>query len=219
MVVSRREFLQRGTLLTAGVALPFQQFHDLGRGTNDGGHPGSPGAGGITRSGNLLNMTAQSFAPYVNSGFNVQVAGQSIAMILLSAADLPQPAPPSNLASYAVMPPAAYFAPSPVTSFALTFSGPSEIAQGSYQFQHPGLGQFSLFIVPGLVGTYNAVVSHISSKSVNPILPPGGGRGNPPARSPQGPVSAPSAPAFGPAPRPGDTGPARGGGSRQRSDD
>src|SRR5437868_2003721 len=131
MAVSRREFLQRGTMLAAGAALPFQRLRDLPRG-GDGDSvdlPGAPhrGAAGAIRNGDLLNMTVDSFAPLVNSGFTVQVGAQKLSMILLSATQLPPPAPPSNLASFAVMPPAVYFAPSPLQVFTLSFRGPADI--------------------------------------------------------------------------------------------
>jgi hypothetical protein len=51
-------------------------------------------------------------------------------------------------------------------SFSLFFNGPGEprLAQSTYEFEHPELGRFPLFIVPGQVRgstrNYEAVINH-----------------------------------------------------------
>ena len=189
MSFSRRDFLHKGTLLAAGVMIPRV---GLGRGRGvdqegDGPPSGAPtqsgapagGAAGAIHGADLLNTTAQSFVPFVNSGFTVQVGGQTVALMLLSVTQLQTPAPPTNLASFAVMPPASYMNPIVTDAFALQFRGPADIRQGSYTFRHPVLGEFSLLIVPGNGQTYTAIINHLQSSSI--AVPPTPKRGARPA--------------------------------------
>jgi hypothetical protein len=181
MSFSRREFLHRGTLLAAGVMIPRINL-DRGRGIDqDGGVPaaGDPsqsaglagGATGAIHGANLLNMTAQSFTPFVNSGFTVQVGPQAVSLILLSVTQLPTPPAPTNLASFAVMPPASYLTPIVTDAFALQFRGPQDLPQGSYTFRHPVLGEFALLIVPGNGQTYTGIINHLQSSIGSPAPP------------------------------------------------
>ena len=198
MSLSRREFLQRGTLLAAGAAVPFSRLNqDRGHGINDEGisadvAPTRTGIGPVVppapegapplHSANLLNMSKDSFAAYVNSGFTVQSGKQTVGMTLLSATDIAPPAPPVNLAGFAVMPPAYYLNPIATNAYELRFRGPANIPQGSYSFRHSALGEFALFIVPAGIGeqTYTAIVNHLQSGITT--MPPsrvpvkGGGR-------------------------------------------
>ena len=54
-------------------------------------------------------------------------------------------------------------------SFAVAFSGPVEqpLAQGTYEFVHPRMGSFALFIVPGAAGqgarSYEAVFNRLQA--------------------------------------------------------
>jgi len=190
MVFSRRKFLQNSTLLAAGTIIPLRKL-DLGRGRGtDQGGSGDPGtspvkpapiaplpASGPVHNANLLNMTRQSFAPYVNSGFSMQTGQQTVGLTLLSVTELETPAAPANLAGFAVMPPASYMTPVVTDAFALQFRGPANIPQGTYAFRHSALGDFSLLIVPGNGQTYTGIINHLQAGIITaPGLPGTGGR-------------------------------------------
>ena len=168
MASSRRDFM--GTLLAAGAVIPLRNLGlDAGRKTSQDAAsatapagPGTPaGFPATLHDGNLLNMTAQSFMPFVNSGFTLGLGKQTLGLTLVSVTDFPPPAPPTNLASFAVPPPPYYFHPIVTQAFALEFRGPADLKQGTYPLRHPGLGEFSLLLVPDGPQLYTAIVNHL----------------------------------------------------------
>ena len=168
MASSRRDFL--GTLLAAGAVIPLRTLGvDGSRKTGQDAGTHTPPAGPATpagfpatlHGGNLLNMSAQSFMPFVNSGFTLLSGKQTLGLTLVSVTQLSAPAPPTNLASFAVMPPAYYLNPIVTDAFALDFRGPANLRQGTYVVRNSGLGEFSLLLVPSGPQMYTAIINHL----------------------------------------------------------
>jgi hypothetical protein len=80
-------------------------------------------------------LTYAGFAALQGERFEVRLgAGQTLALTLATATQAPPPTPASPLGE----------------RFSLIFVGPRSpfLAQGTYEFSHPALGSFPLFIVP-----------------------------------------------------------------------
>jgi hypothetical protein len=151
MSVSRRRFLQSSTLAAAAcAAAPLQAWNN--KPSLDGATNHLPGLNGLSR---------QSFERVVGSSFKVSATtgnANTVWLRLLAVEDLPA-LQPVNTAIMAVPPKPTTSAVS-TTGFMLSFSGPgTRLPQGTYAFEHAGLGKFALLIVPGGpgLGTYTAV--------------------------------------------------------------
>ena len=105
-------------------------------------------------------VSRQDFERIVGSSFKVSPTTGNAGTVwlrLLAVNDLPT-LEPVNTGIMAVPPPATSAVST--TGFMLSFSGPgTRLRQGTYAFEHAGLGKFALLIVPGGpgLGTYTAV--------------------------------------------------------------
>jgi hypothetical protein len=158
MDFSRRRFIVTGHALVAAAALPFRA---LGGAANPGSTP--------FHAVDLRSLTRASFLPLVNSNFAV-TSGTSAAawFTLLSVEDMnPKSAATTTMA---VAPKKLKSAAAQTDTYALHFHATGEqLPQGTYKFQHPLLGEFSLFIVPSGTNTYAAIVSHLLNPGRFPV--------------------------------------------------
>lgn len=148
MIFSRRGFIVAGQALLASAALPLRVL----------------GAAGSTFSkvANLNLLTRANFLPLINSSFSVTSSSLPTAWFTLLSVEDMNPKAPSKTPTMAVMP-KKLKSPVPQTeTYALHFYATGDqLPQGTYEFQHPLLGKFPLFIVPSGTNTYAAVVSHL----------------------------------------------------------
>jgi hypothetical protein len=160
MSVSRRKLLQHSML----GALVFAAGRLCAWTGQKGGS--SDGAPDKTQDDTLKHLDRAAFTEAVGSGFQVSATtGKSSPawLRLLAVTDLPALIP-MNPAAMAV-PPKQKSAPIQTTGFMLQFLGtlPKPLPQGTYVFDHPQLGKFSLLIVPEGQGqqTYIAVINRL----------------------------------------------------------
>ncbi len=130
MVVSRRGFIKKGSLLVlaAGVSLGSAD-RIFGRAINPG-HSGP-----IQDNPAPFNFAKATFEPYVETVFRLYPPNSSraITATLVSIADI-GPVPDKNQ----TLP----------ECFVLQFRGTETLRQNTYKVEHQNLGSFELFIVP-----------------------------------------------------------------------
>jgi len=160
MSVSRRKFLQHSILAAFVLAA-----RRLRAGTGQRAASGNTGPD-QAQDATLKNLDRAAFTRVLGSGFQVNPAtGKSspVWLRLLAVEDLPALAPvnPGLMA----VPPKQKSVPIQTSGFMLDFLGtlPEPLAQGTYVFDHPQLGKFSLLIVPLGQGqqTYVAVINRL----------------------------------------------------------
>lgn len=160
MTVSRRNLLRNTVLAAIAFAVnPFRAWS----GQKESGK--KPGQSTVSNAGwEHLDRTA--FNKAVGSGFKVTPVsgtGDSVWLRLLKVEDLPALVPVSPDAMD--VPPKQISPTIPLSGFMLNFLGtlPKPLPQGTYTFEHPALGKFSLLIVPGGRGdqTYTAVIARL----------------------------------------------------------
>jgi len=157
MDFSRRRFIVTGQALVAAAALPFRA---LGGAANLGSTP--------FHAVDLRSLTRASFLPLVNSNFAVASGTSPTAWFtLLSVEDMN---PKSAATTAMAVAPKKLKAAAQTDTYALHFYATGErLPQGTYKFQHPLLGEFSLFIVPSGTNTYAAIVSHLLNPGRFPV--------------------------------------------------
>jgi len=193
MSFSRRQLLQGGVFAAVvHVARPFQAWAGTSVSSlSSSASGGSEPTAGATTDG-VSPMSKQSFEAVVGAGFKVSgiegvtgavshgrarktqagsaapvshsTAAQmpAVWLRLIAVEDLP-PLAPVNVGAMAVSPKPGS-APS-TTGFMLIFTGALQkpLPQDTYAFEHPALGKFQLFIVPGGRGeqSYTAVFNRL----------------------------------------------------------
>ena len=159
MPVSRRKLLQHSML--AAFALAARRLH---AGTSQ--KAGSDGPPDQAQDATLKQLDRAAFTRALGSAFQVSpTTGKSspVWLRLLAVEDLPAlvPVNPGLMA----VPPKQKSVPIQTSGFMLDFLGtlPEPLAQGTYVFDHPQLGRFSLLIVPLGQGqqTYVAVINRL----------------------------------------------------------
>lgn len=160
MSVSRRNLLRNSVLAAiAFTAGPFRAWSGTAKNSSK-----TQDQSNVT-GGSLTHLDRAAFTKAVGSSFSVtDASGNSVWLRLLTVEDLPTLVVP-NLGAMDVQPPKVN-KPAPVTSgFVLSFLGtmPKPLPQGTYKFEHAGLGTFSLLLVPGPPGeqTYHAVINRM----------------------------------------------------------
>jgi hypothetical protein len=153
--ISRRKLFEFAPLVAAAFAFPKALF---GAGSSILGATGDLGELA------LQSMTSATFKPLVGTTFAVRSGtSQPAFLTLLSVTDIPQETAAGPAATDVNMPRLRTSQPL-VNTFSLLFFGSGEtLAQGTYGLQHSVLGSFPLFIVPGQITNYTAVISHISN--------------------------------------------------------
>jgi uncharacterized protein DUF6916 len=175
LAFSRRLFLRSGAL--AAAACVSNPLLALGGRRPIGGEeesdpslklPSVQSGNWEDHAGALDRLERNAFAGAVGSSFKVFLTPDSspVWVTLQSVEDLPQIVP-VNPASFAVMNRASSVAPA-TSGFVLVFGGSSELPQGTYLFEHDGLGTFALFTVPNGNGQqlYTGVVNRLESSFI-----------------------------------------------------
>ena len=105
----------------------------------------------MTDSGTPAELNRDTFLPHVGSSFRVSTGNDTVELTLVNVSEL-RTSPRSE-------------------AFSIEFHGPSSssLAQAEYQFDHPVVGEFTLFIVPvgrdGDVLEYEAVFNRVLPRS------------------------------------------------------
>jgi hypothetical protein len=128
MVVSRRGFIKRGSLLVLGAGV------SLGSADRIFGRPT-----GSQNSSAEFNFAKATFLPYVNTIFRIYASSSKILTTTLVSVDDIGPVPDNPVAGR--------------ECFALKFRGAEALKQDTYKIEHQTLGSFELFLVPA--GTKN----------------------------------------------------------------
>ena len=154
MVVSRRGFLKRGSLLVlgAGASLGFVN-PAFGRDTNSE-YQGSKQEGLSLKSNQPahFNFTKATFLPYVNTVFRIYPDSSKVLKTkLVSVGDI-GPVPDQKKAGR--------------ECFVLKFRGTELLQQNTYPIEHEVLGRFQLFLVPAGKNKkgvyYHAVINRLN---------------------------------------------------------
>ena len=155
MVVSRRGFLKRGSLLAlfAGSSLGFAQGV-FGRDTYSEYH-GSSQKDLIPNSNKPAQFifTKATFLPYVDTVFRIYPdSSNALTTTLVSVGDI-GPVPDRKVAGR--------------DCFVLKFRGPQSLPQNTYRIEHGKLGRFQLFLVPAGKNKkgvyYQAVINRLNA--------------------------------------------------------
>ena len=160
MSVSRRNLLRNSILAAiAFAASPFRAWSGQGKSGQ------KSGPSNVNNDG-WEHLDRAAFNKAVGTGFKVTPisgSGNSVWLRLLSVQDLPAlvPVDPASMA----VPPKQKSANILLSGFMLIFLGTlaKPLPQDTYGFEHPGLGKFSLLIVPGGQGaqTYTAIIARL----------------------------------------------------------
>lgn len=155
MVVSRRGFLKRGSLLIlgAGTSLGFAD-RVLGRDTYSEYHGSKQGD--LLPKGNKptpFNLTKATFLPYVDTVFRIYPdSSKVLKTTLVSVGDI-GPVPDRKAAGR--------------ECFVLKFRGTESLRQNTYRIEHNVLGRFELFLVPAGKNKkgvyYQAVINRLNA--------------------------------------------------------
>lgn len=157
MSISRRKFMRAGTLVALAAALPVSMF-----GQNRKDRDGNPDDRGVPNDP-LAFYSSAAFASYLNSIFQVSTGYSVVEVALTRVKELPT---------------GGTAAPAGGECFSLLFVGGSKgFEQGTYKIDHPSLGSFQMFLVPGGPDVYGAqtYLATINRIGYSPTL------GNPPA--------------------------------------
>jgi hypothetical protein len=175
MSLSRRKFLRAGSLVALSAALPISVFAQGFKGRD--GNPGDS-----DQPDPLANYTKSAFSSYLNSIFQLYTGYSVVEVTLVEVKDL---LPKGSTATDGR------------ECFSLLFRGGTTVLrQSTYRIDHPSLGRFQLFLVPGGpddVGaqSYVAIINRLSYKDA---LNPAPSRTSKPteATRPADPVTAPT---------------------------
>jgi hypothetical protein len=152
MSITRRKFLKAGTLLALSLGAPLNLVF---------GQQGNKGGDGNTFDGQdmpadpLAHYTRSAFASYINSIFRLYTGYSTIEVALVEVKDLA---------------PDAAAAANGKECFSLLFrGGTTPLRQNTYAMDHPALGKFQLFLVPGApddngAQSFVAIINRLSYK-------------------------------------------------------
>ncbi len=157
MSVSRRRFLELGTLAVAATVVP-SEVKGAAQGSNARSQrvltetpirpPLEPPIRTQSEVVSLHYMTKQTFAGLVNSTFTARDAdGKPVNLTLVSVEEI---TPAKNTTGVVLRVPNPAKEMKHTSSFVLRFRSKSgkPLMQGTYSFNHVSLGNFSLFVVP-----------------------------------------------------------------------
>lgn len=131
MSITRRKFLKAGTLVALTAAFPLKSV--LGQSLKDGdGNPMDQNPG---QADPLSFYSRSAFSSYLNSIFQLYTGYSTVDVALVEVKDmLPASEKPANGRE----------------CFSLLFRGGSvALPQNTYRIDHPSLGRFQMFLVPG----------------------------------------------------------------------
>lgn len=177
MFVSRRKFLRAGSLVALSAALPISIFAQGFKGRD--GNPGDQNP----QPDPLVNYNKAAFSSYLNSIFELYTGYSIVEVALVEVKDLlPQGTAATDGRE----------------SFSLLFRGGTAVLrQNTYRMDHPSLGRFELFLVPGgpdSVGaqSYVAIINRLSYKDALNPAPSRKSQTGGATTSPAQPVTAPN---------------------------
>ena len=132
MSITRRKFLKAGTLAALTAAIPLRVIGQQPRKVNDG-NPIDQSKDATADPLSSYNRAA--FESYLNSSFRLYTGYSTIDVALVEVKDLM---------------PGAATTQTGAECFSLLFRGGSvALPQNTYKIEHPSLGTFPLFLVPG----------------------------------------------------------------------
>lgn len=158
MSITRRKFLKAGTLLALSLGAPLNLV--FGQQGNKGGD-GNQFDGQDMPADPLAHYTRAAFASYINSIFRLYTGYSTIEVALVEVKDLA---------------PDAAAAASGKECFSLLFrGGATALRQNTYSMDHPALGRFQLFLVPGApddngAQSFLAIINRLSYKDAADAL-------------------------------------------------
>jgi hypothetical protein len=139
MVISRRKFLQAGSVIALAAGFPLKTA--LTATGQRASAPASDSAKGIVGASKeaparrpLVFLSKATFAPYLNTAFVVQAGRTRPVEVKLVQLNSTGPVPDREVSGK--------------ECFSLVFSGQQRLSQDVYSIQHPALGKFDLLLVP-----------------------------------------------------------------------
>jgi hypothetical protein len=133
MSTNRRKFLKVGTLAALAAVIPFKAAGQ-GMRKGDDGNPIDRTPPELTQDA-LANYNKAAFASYLNTVFRLYARYSTVDVTLVEIKDLL---------------PAGGIAKEGAECFSLMFRGGSVVLpQNTYKIDHPSLGRFQVFLVPG----------------------------------------------------------------------
>ena len=136
MVVSRRGFIKRGSLLVlaAGVSLGSAD-RIFGRDTDfKYRDPTQDPLPSTDNNPSSFNYAKATFTPYIDTVFRIYVDASTVVVTTLVSVDDIGPVPDTNVVGR--------------ECFVLKFRGTETLRQNTYRIEHQTLGRFELFLVP-----------------------------------------------------------------------
>jgi len=125
MVVSRRGFLKRGSLLVVAAGVSLGSANAIFGPVTDPTLDDSAS----------FNYAKATFLPYLNTVFSIYVSSTKMLVATLVSIDDVGPVPDKAVTGR--------------ESFVLKFRGTEALKQNTYKIEHQTLGSFELFLVPG----------------------------------------------------------------------
>jgi hypothetical protein len=157
--ITRRKFLKAGTLLALSLGAPLNLV--FGQQGNKGGD-GNPFDAQDLAADPLAHYNRAAFVSYLNSIFRLYTGYSTIEVALVEVKDLaPDPAA----------------AATGKECFSLLFrGGTTALRQNTYTMDHPSLGRFQLFLVPGApddngAQSFLAIINRLSYKDALKPVP------------------------------------------------
>ena len=130
MVVSRRGFIKRGSLLVVATGVSLSSADRIF------GHDTDPQNTSPTSDDSAsFNYAKATFEPYLNTVFRIYVSSSKVLAATLVSIDDIGPVPDKAVGGR--------------ESFVLKFRGTETLKQNTYKIEHQDLGSFELFLVPG----------------------------------------------------------------------
>lgn len=159
MVMSRRKFLQAGSVIALAAGFPLKNaLTASGQRTSVAAPPstakGVVGASAAAPARPLVFLSKATFAPHVNTAFMVQSGRARAVEVKLVQVNSTGPVPDQQVPGK--------------ECFSLVFSGQQRLSQDVYKFQHPALGKFDLLLVPigkvkkGKGQLYEAIINRLN---------------------------------------------------------
>lgn len=159
MVMSRRKFLQAGSVIALAAGFPLKNaLTASGQRTSASAPPstakGVVGASAEAPAHPLVFLSKATFTPHVNTAFMVQSARARAVEVKLVQVNSTGPVPDRQVPGK--------------ECFSLVFSGQQRLSQDVYKFQHPALGKFDLLLVPigkekkGKGQLYEAIINRLN---------------------------------------------------------
>jgi hypothetical protein len=161
MVISRRKFLQAGSVIALAAGFPLKNaLTASGQRTSAAVAPppstakGVVGASTETSTRPVVFLSKATFTPHVNTAFVIQTRSTRPVEVKLVQVNSTGPVPDRQVPGK--------------ECFSLVFSAQQRLSQDVYKFQHPALGKFDLLLVPigkekkGKAQLYEAVINRLN---------------------------------------------------------